>query len=188
MSRLPELRPDEMTPEQKRVYDTIMAGPRGYVAGPLAMWLHRPAFADRAQQLGEYCRYGTSLAKPVVEIAILVTARQWRAEYEWLSHRGKAREVGVADAIVEAIRTGQTPAFDRDDERIAHDIAVALHRDRRLPDALFARGRELLGEAGLVDLIGVIGYYTLIAMTITAFDVQPPEGTALAFAEDAATG
>ena len=186
MSRLRELHPDEMTQQQREVYQAILTGPRGQVAGPLAAWLYSPEFASRAQKLGEYCRYLSPLPGPLFELAILVTAREWRAEYEWFSHASKARTAGVPEAIIEAIRTGQNPTFGRDDEQVVYDIAIALHRDRHLSDPLYARGCELLGEALLVDLVGTIGYYTLIAMTINAFKVMPPEGTQLAFGEEGA--
>jgi 4-carboxymuconolactone decarboxylase len=171
-----------MTPEQSRVHDAIASGPRGSVRGPLAMWLHQPEFAARAQALGEYCRYHTSLPKRLSELAILITAREWSAEYEWMAHRQFARDAGVSEAVIEAIRTHQTPALDMA-EQVVYDIARTMYRDRRLDDALFGRGVAALGEAGMVDLIGVLGYYALISMTINAFSVALPEGARPAFGE-----
>jgi 4-carboxymuconolactone decarboxylase len=181
MPRLPELRPEELTPEQKRVHDTIVAGPRGQVRGPLAVWLRRPELAARAQALGEYCRYGSSLSKRLSELAILVTARHWAAEFEWFAHRKHAAEAGLAEDIIEAIREGRPPTFPDAEEQAVYDIAVAIYRDRRLSDDIYARGAAVLGEYRLIDLIGVLGYYALISMTINAFGVMPPEGTPLAF-------
>ncbi len=183
MPRLPELRPEELSPEQKRVHDIIVAGPRGQVRGPLAVWLRRPELAARAQALGEYCRYGSSLPKRLSELAILVTARHWDAEFEWYAHRKHALEAGLSEPVIEAIRTRQTPPFTDIEEQAVYDIATAIYRDGRLSDALYARGLEVLGDGQLIDLIGVLGYYALISMTINAFGVMPPEGVSLAFGE-----
>jgi 4-carboxymuconolactone decarboxylase len=177
MSRLPELTHDAMTPEQRLVHDAIVAGPRGQVRGPLAVWLRRPDLAARAQALGEYCRYGSSLPKRLSELAILVTARQWSAEFEWWAHSQHALDAGLSKPIIEAIRINAPPAFTQDDERIVYDIATTLYRNHRLSDALYARGLDVLGQDRLIDLIGVLGYYALISMTINAFSVLPPEGT-----------
>lgn len=177
MPRLPELRPEAMSAEQKRVHDTIVSGPRGQVRGPLAVWLRRPELAARAQALGEYCRYGSSLPKRLSELAILVTARYWGSEFEWFAHRQHALDAGVSEAVIEAVRTWQTPPFAAFEEQVVHDIAITLYLERYLDDALYARGLEALGEEGLIDLIGVLGYYALISMTINVFEVMPPEGT-----------
>jgi 4-carboxymuconolactone decarboxylase len=107
MTRIRELDPATMSAEQKTVYDAIVSGPRGRVRGPLAVWLHRPGLADRAQALGEYCRYGTSLEKRLSELAIIIMGRTWNAEFEWWAHKPIALKEGVSEAVVEAIRTGQ---------------------------------------------------------------------------------
>jgi 4-carboxymuconolactone decarboxylase len=183
MQRLPELAPEQMTAEQRRVYDMIVAGPRGRVQGPLAVWLRRPELAARAQALGEYCRYGSSLPKRLSELAIMVTARHWEAEFEWYAHRQHALDAGLPEHVLEAIRTGQVPGFADAEEQAVYDIATAICRNRTLGDELYARGLEVLGEGRLIDLIGVLGYYALISMTIKAFEVMPPAGTPLAFDE-----
>jgi 4-carboxymuconolactone decarboxylase len=185
MPRLPELIPGEMSAAQQRVYDIIASGPRGQVRGPLAIWLRRPELAVRAQTLGEYCRYHSSLPKRLSELAILVTARHWGAEFEWFAHKEQALQAGLPEDIIEAIRTGQAPVFADPQEQAVYDIATALYRDRRLTDALYESGLRALGEDCLVDLIGVLGYYALISITINAFDVMPPHGTPLAFNEGA---
>jgi 4-carboxymuconolactone decarboxylase len=178
MSRLPELAPAQLTPAQKRVHDMIVAGPRGNVPGPLAVWLHRPDLAERAQALGQYCRFDSSLPPRLSELAILATARHWAADYEWWAHEKHARAAGLAEAVIEALRAGRAPAFERADEAAVYEVATTLYRERRLPDAVYRRALDVLGEGGLVDLIGIMGYYALIAMTINAFDVRPPDGAA----------
>mgnify|MGYP003348026953 CR=1 FL=1 len=174
MARFPELQPNELTPEQKQVYDTISSGPRGGVRGPLAVWLRRPKLAQWAQGLGEYCRYNSSLEKRLSELAILATARLWGSEYEWYAHEPQARAAGVPEAIIEAIRTNATPRFEKTDEAIVYEVSLTLNHTRKIPDKLYNEALKILGEARLIDLIGVLGYYTLISMTINAFEVEQP--------------
>jgi 4-carboxymuconolactone decarboxylase len=174
MTRIRELDPATMTAEQKAVHDAIASGPRGRVRGPLAVWLHRPQLADRAQALGEYCRYGTSLEKRLSELAIIIMGRTWNAEFEWWAHKPIALKEGVSEAVVEAIRTGAVPPFDKEDEALVYDFLTTLHKERGIPDALYARAVAVLGEGGVVDLVGIAGYYSLISMTIQVFGVLPP--------------
>ena len=176
MTRLPRLEPDSMTDEQRRVHDVIASGPRGSVRGPLAVWLHRPQLAERAQALGRYCRYDSSLAPNLSELAILVVARAWGSEYEWRAHRPHALAAGVGADVIEAIRRGREPAFDDEEERIVYRFATVLHRERRIPGDLYDQVVRVLGPDRTVDLVGVLGYYTLISMTINAFEVTHPDG------------
>lgn len=169
--RLPTLDPAKLTAEQKAIHDAIAAGPRGKVQGPLAVWLHSPGLADNAQRLGAFCRFGTSLEPRLSELAILVTGRVWSAQFEWAVHKPIALRAGLSEAVVEAIRSRRTPPFERDDERVVHDFARALHVDRKVPQALYDEAVAVLGVTGVVDLVGILGYYTLISMTINAFNV-----------------
>ena len=150
MPRLPAVNPDLLDAEQRVVYDAIANGPRKGVRGPLGVWLHRPKLADRAQALGQYCRYDSSLPPRLSELAILLLGRHWLAEYEWAAHKPFALEAGLAIDVIDATRA--------------------------LDDALYAQALETLGQDGLVDLVGVAGYYTLISMTIKVFEVPPPAG------------
>jgi 4-carboxymuconolactone decarboxylase len=179
MSRIADLNPATLSEAQKRVYDAIVAGPRGQVRGPLAVWLHRPELASRAQALGQYCRYETSLPARLSELAILVMGRHWNAEFEWWAHKPIALKAGLDAGVVEAIRTGTEPAFDNADEAVVYEFVRALHDRKQVPDALYRRAVEALGEGGVVDLVGIIGYYTLISVTIQAFEVAPPDGEPL---------
>jgi 4-carboxymuconolactone decarboxylase len=177
MSRLPDLPYDEMTAEQQRVYDEIAAGPRGKVIGPLKVWLHSPQFADRAQKLGAYLRYHSALPAELSELAILVTARLWQADFEWYSHVGPARAAGIPDAVIEAVRVGAEPALEDPKSRAVYAVACELHEARALSDQTYAHAEAALGREGLVDLVGLLGYYTLISMTLKAFDVPSPGGS-----------
>lgn len=177
MSRLTPLDYDQMTDAQKAVHDKIVSGPRGSIRGPFLAWIANPEMADRAQKLGEYFRFDTTIGRDLAEIAILVTGAHYHAEFEWWAHSRMAREAGVPDAVIEAIRTGTEPVLDDPAARTVHRVAAALNRRHRLTDEEFAEAREVLGEQGLVDVIGLCGYYALVSLTLNAFDVATPDGS-----------
>ena len=179
MSRFEQLVYEKLTKAQRLVYDEIASGPRGHVGGPLAVWLKRPELADRAQKLGEYARYNTMLPPRLSELAILLTARIWSAEYEWWVHRPIAEKAGISPEIIESIRTGNRPTYGSEEEEIVHEFCTSLHLNRQVDDKTYFRAVKLLGQDVVVDLVGVLGYYTLISMTINAFHVCPPEGLQL---------
>jgi 4-carboxymuconolactone decarboxylase len=174
-SRQRLLGPDPATydPRQQQIHDAIASGPRGGVRGPLAVWLHRPELAASAQELGRYCRYNTVLSEQLSELAILVTGRVFGSEYEWQIHKGFALKAGVSPNVIEAIRLNQRPVFDDPAQEVVHDVARAAHEERNVNDALYARAVNVIGEAALVDLVGLLGYYTLISLTINVFKVPP---------------
>ena len=176
MTRIPILLPENMTDDQRQVHDTIVSGPRGAVRGPLAVWLNRPELASAAQALGRYCRFDTSLEPRLSELAILTTARVWSSEFEWSAHKPIALEAGLSPDVIEAIRTHQNPIFEHEDEAAVHAFSKTLHTDRYINDELYARAVDALGEAGVVDLTGILGYYTLISMTINVFEVPESNG------------
>ena len=182
--RIPALDPARYSDAQRVVHDAIASGPRGGVRGPLAVWLHRPELAAAAQALGRYCRYETLLEPRLSELAIVTVARIWSSEYEWHAHRAIALEAGIAPQIVEAIRRNEPPAFEAEDEAIVHAFARAAHVDRAVPDDLYARAVACLGEPAVVDLVGILGYYALISLTINVFTVSPPADTPRAFGAD----
>lgn len=171
MTRFVPPDPTAYSPEQARIAADIAGGPRGGVRGPLAMWLHRPELADAAQRLGAYCRYGSSLPPYLSELAILVTAQHWQADYEWAAHEPPARAAGLSDKVIAALRIGETPEFETEDAAATHAFACAMLRNRQVDDATFARAEAALGREGLVDLTGILGYYGLISMTLTAFEI-----------------
>lgn len=176
MSRIPPLDPAAMTDAQRQAHDAIAAGKRGGVYGPLAVWVHQPGLAQPAQALGQYCRYDSALAPRLSELAILLTARHWGAEFEWYAHVGPARAAGIAESLIEAIRTGAIPVADDPEQQAVIDVTTTLYRQRRLPPDLYARAERALGRARLIDLVGILGYYALISMTINAFEVGLPPG------------
>ena len=174
--RLPELTDGTMSAEQRRVAASIKAGPRGLLQGPLLAWLQSPALADRAQELGAFCRYGTSLPARLSELAIITTGAFWKAGFEWHVHAPIAIKAGLDPASVEALRTGGTPRFRREDEQAVWHFTHHLLHDREIPDSAYQGVERLLGPVATVELVGVLGYYSLISMTIKAFGVPVPSG------------
>lgn len=174
MARLPDIDPATMSTAQKRVYDAIISGPRGIVEGPLRIWLNSPELADRAQALGAFCRFGSSLEPRLSELAIITTGAYWRAGFEWHVHAPIALKSGIEPAVVEAIRQGGTPKFIKADEEIVHGFTQELWTTRKVSPEIFAAAVKVVGTRGVVDLVGIIGYYGLISMTITAFEVDNP--------------
>ena len=176
MARLAPLDLERLTPEQKEVADAIRNGPRGGMRGPFEAWLRAPGLADTAQKLGAYSRFGTSLPGDINELAILLTGRHWKAQFEFWAHARLALQAGLDPAIIEAIRTGEEPPFTRDMERVVHAVVTEYFETNRLSGATYATAIEVLGERGLVDLIGVVGYYGLVSMTLNIFEVEVPAG------------
>lgn len=178
-TRYPALDEASLSPEQRKVHDEIVAGPRGKVVGPLRVWLHSPELAENAQALGRFARFGTQLPPVLSELAILVTARIWSSGFEWSHHAPIAATVGLPAEVIEAIGEARRPAFADPVQRAVFDASVEVHRDRRMSDASYAAALAALGLQGLIDLVGICGYYTLISMTINVFDVPDDAGPTL---------
>ena len=178
MSRLKPLDPVTLTGEQKRVADEIVAGPRGGLRGPCQAWLRSPGMADPAQKLGEYVRFGSSLPRDLSEMAIIMAGKHWHAGYEFWAHARMAKEAGLDEAIIEAIRTGAEPSFTRDTERILYALVTEFYAENKLSDTTYQRAVDSFGENGLMDIIAAVGYYGLVSMTLNVFEVELPEGVA----------
>jgi 4-carboxymuconolactone decarboxylase len=175
-SRYPELRPEQLTEAQQRVYQSIAGGPRGGVRGPFNALLRSPELADRVQKVGEYLRFNSSLPARLNELAILVNARFWGSKYEWYAHRPLAEKGGLASAIADDLARNRRPANMQADEAVVYDFCTALHTTHAVDDALFERAVAALGERGVIDLIGVSGYYTLVSMVLNVAEVPLPAG------------
>lgn len=175
--RIPLPTLEDMTPEQRRVHDAVVSGPRGALRGPIRAALHNPELADKWQQLGELLRYRTSLAPRHSELAILATARHWSCQFEWFAHEPPARKGGVPDAVIEAIRHGRRPPFEDADDEIVYQFAVELHRSHFVSDAAYAKALARFGVKGVVELTALCGYYGMVAMTLNAHQLPLPEGT-----------
>ncbi len=174
MARLPDWTVEQLTAAQRKVHDAILSGPRGIVEGPLRVWLNSPELAERAQALGAFCRFGTSLPPRLSELAILVTGSYWRAGFEWHVHAPIAIKAGVGSDIAEAIRTGAAPSFAHADEAAVYAFAHELLETRSVSEQVYRGATEHLGAKGVVELVGILGYYGLISMTIVAFEVPIP--------------
>ena len=177
MSRLSTPPYDAMTPDQKRVHDAITSGPRGSIRGPFLAWINNPDMADRAQQLGEYFRFNTSISRDLAEIAICVTGAHYKAEFEWWAHRQFALDEGVPEDVLDAIQQGREPVFDTIAAKTVYQTARALNEHHRLTDEEFATARQVLGEQGLVDVIGLCGYYALVSLTLNTYEMPTPDGS-----------
>ena len=182
MPRIPDLVLEKLSPEQRRVHDAIVSGPRGRVVGPLRVWLESPQLADHAQALGAFCRFGTSLPPRLSELAIITTGAFWRASFEWHAHAPMAIKAGIDAASVEAIRTGKAPHFSRADEAAVHAFASELIETRRVSEQTFQRAVDALGLDGVVELVGILGYYSLVSLTLNAVEVPVPPGAPEPFA------
>jgi len=177
VSRLPDLPRERMTPEQARLYDAIVSGPRGRVEGPLKVWLNSPGLGEVAQKLGAYLRFGSRLPPRLSELAIIVTGAHYKAEYEWYAHVRFAHDAGIPEAVTEAIRRGETPDLAEADQRIVHRAAVELTRRHRLSQETFDEAVEILGLPALTDLIALVGYYGIVSLTLNAFEIPTPDGS-----------
>ena len=174
--RLPDLAPEQMTADQRRVAGNAVGGKRGRLPAPLRAWLHSPIFGDRAQSLGEFLRYDTTLGPALSELAILVTARAWTAQYEWYAHKKLALQAGISPAVCDAIARREQPDLPDEKSAAVYYYAMTMHADRAVPQALHDRAVAALGEAGVVELVGILGYYTLVSMTLNGFDIGLPSG------------
>ena len=178
MRRIRSLQRDEMDDEQKRVVDKIVAGPRKGFYGPFVPLLHSPLLLDRIQELGLLCRYQSSFPPALSELLILISARHWTAQFEWYSHTESATAAGVPVAAIDAIRVRGTPHFDDPDQQLIYDFANAYYTTQRVNDDIYKRAVERFGERGVVDLVGIMGYYALMAMALNVFEEPLPDGVA----------
>jgi 4-carboxymuconolactone decarboxylase len=165
----------EMTAEQRRVAEAIVAGPRGEVRGPFLPLLESPELCDRVQRLGEFVRYHNSLPEPLKELAILVTARHWTAQFEWHVHHGLALKAGLAPAICDAIAAGRRPERMSAKETAVYEFCTELLETKQVSDKAFAAVREHFGERGAIDLVGTLGHYGVISMVLNAARVAIPD-------------
>jgi 4-carboxymuconolactone decarboxylase len=165
-----------MTPEQRAAADAIRTGPRGGLRGPFQAWLRSPELASRLQKVGEFVRFSSSVPARLNELAILITARAWDAQFEWWAHHRLALEAGLDPAVAADIAEGRRPGSMKPDETVVYDFCTELRTTRRVSDATLAAATGLLGEPGVIELIGVCGYYDVVSMTLNVAEVALPDG------------
>jgi 4-carboxymuconolactone decarboxylase len=181
---------DKLTPEQQALTDAIKSGPRaklassgaskpGPLGGPFNVWLRSPGIGNLVQQLGEEIRFRSSLAGKLNELAILVTARNWTSQYEWVAHHKLALEGGLDPKIADAIAQGQRPVGMDADETLVYEFSSELQQTQGVSDAMHARAVSRFGERGVVDLISVNGFYVLVSMCLNVDRTPVPPGTPL---------
>ena len=181
---------DQLTPEQQALSEAIKSGPRaklkssgaskpGPLGGPFNVWLRSPGIGDLVQKLGEEIRFRSSLAGKLNELAILITARHWTSQYEWVAHHKLALEGGLDPAIAEDIAQGRRPQKMDADETIVYEFSNELQQTQAVNDATYKRALDRFGERGVVDLISVNGFYVLVSMCLNVDRTPVPAGTPL---------
>ncbi len=191
--RIDYLTPKNMNAAQRCLYDSINSGERGKrktltnedgaLIGPLNAWLYSPGIGDCVQRLGEVLRFYNSLPQNLLELTILIIARKWRAQFEWWVHAFHAQRAGLSDTVISDIKNGIRPEGAKPEELVIYDFCVELLDRKRVSENNYQRIKEIIGENGIVDLMSVMGYYTLVSMTLNVFDIPLPEGQTLPFDE-----
>ncbi|MGA8049543.1 MAG: carboxymuconolactone decarboxylase family protein [Burkholderiales bacterium] len=176
--RLTPLDETDMSEAQRLVYRAIASGPRGKVSGPFDALLRSPELADRLQKVGAYVRFESSLPARLNELAILVTARYWGAQFEWYAHRRFAEQAGLSPSIAQAIAEGRRPDALQADEAAVYEFCTQLHETKNVSDAAWQAALDRFGERGVIDLIGTCGYYTIVSMVLNATRHPMPDGVA----------
>jgi len=175
MSRLTRKTKNELTADQRDLFDKIVESrpvkPNdGTIGGPFDVWLQNPDMGRRLIGLGSFFRFDTSV--------------HWQAQFEWYAHEPMARDAGVPDEIITAIKVGEQPKFEDSRDLAAYQLAIDLHRTRRVSPETYDRAVAVFGEQGVAELVGLCGYYTLVSMTLNAFDVPLPSGAQYPFPQE----
>lgn len=183
MTRLSMVNPSDLSDEQRELWVALLnrrgGGPSRvdddrHLVGPFNAFVHVPQIGRRLASLGTHLRFETSIERRLIEVAICTVGAHWRSEFEFFAHAPMALEHGVDPSVIEALRAGEVPSFARDDEQIVYEVARQLLNDRRVTDSTYASAESLLGEAGMVELVALIGYYCLISMLLNLFEVPLP--------------
>jgi 4-carboxymuconolactone decarboxylase len=177
-NRFAPLAYSSMTPAQKKMFENLISGERRGAAGPFNVLLRSPDMGDLAQQFGASMRFHSSMPRKLNEFAIIITARHWTSHYEWYAHRRAARDAGLNEAIITAVATGKRPAGMDADEAAVYNFCTEMLTTKQVSDKTFQATKTTFGERGVVDLIGVMGYYQLVSMLLNADQYPLPDGAA----------
>jgi 4-carboxymuconolactone decarboxylase len=183
--RLAKLDENNLTADQRALADSIKSGPRGQfkMSGPFAIYLHAPTFGELAQKLGGHLRFKTGVSPRLSEFAILCTAHHWKAQYEWAMHAPMAEKAGLKPETIRDIQAGRAPKKAPRDEMAIYAFVKELYATRRVSTANYNRVKKLLGDAGVVELVGILGYYAMVSMTLNIFKAPLPQGMKAPFKE-----
>lgn len=173
--RLPDLDVTNLSEKQKVLYDRI-AGRRGHVRGPFLLWLRSPELCDKVEGLGAFCRFESNLPERIRELSLLIAARQFDAQYSWAAHADKAVAAGVDEQAVQDLAHGKVPHFANRDETVFYNFAMELLTKHFVSDKNFSAALECFGERGMIDIIGCLGNYTMLAMLLNTFQVPLRDG------------
>ncbi len=177
----------KLSPKQRALLADIQKSRgKNVLGGPFAVFLQSPDYGDLAQKLGAFCRYNTSIPPHLSEFIILVLGRFWRSQYEFWIHAPIAQKAGVRSATIDALRTGRAPKLNKE-QRAVYDFIAELQRTKRVSDKTYARVHAMFGDAGMVEFVGILGYYTLVAMTLNVFRIPLPDGEKYPFREPGMT-
>jgi len=181
VSRLQDLAREELSAEQRALYDRVASGPRGGVRGLYQAWLRSPQYCDRIEQTARYLRFECSVPHRLRELAILMVARHWRARHMWHAHAPIAAGQGVAPEVIAAIGAGRTPDLTRSDEAIVYTYVNEMQTTHAIGDQNYRRTLDLLGEVALVELAALVGHYTSVAITLKTFAIETPADAEVPF-------
>ena len=177
--RFRPLAPEEITPAQKQMVDAIQSGPRGGgLRGPFKALMRSPELGDLVQRVGAYVRYNSCIPPALNELAIIIAGRRWNAQYEFYAHRELGLKAGMRPEVADAVAAGKRPDPITEDEAIVHDFCHELLHTTQVSDENFARVVKRFGEQGVIDLVGAVGYYSMVSMVLNVDRVQLPEGVA----------
>ena len=198
MSRISYITPENFTKAQERLFKSITGGKRGEgrapedllnseggMSGPFNAWLRSPVLGEAAQRVGETVRFESALSPQLRELAILIVAAEWKAQYEWWAHEKIARREGLDERIIESVKAETPPDFSDPTEAVVYNFARGLLDEHHVSNDLYDNAVELLGEAGTVELVILLGYYTLVSMTLNVFEVPVPAGEDAPFVDRA---
>ena len=174
--RMPSIPLDKMTDLQKKYAEEIIKGPRGALYGPFIPLIRSPELMDRAQRVGEYLRYKSAIGTKLSELVILITARQWTQQVEWAIHEPIAIKAGIKAEVVKAIADGRYPTGMNEDEEVVYSFCSELHNNKGISDATYERAVRRFGEQGVIDMLGINGYYTFLAMIMNGTRTAVPDG------------
>ncbi|MGE3706489.1 MAG: carboxymuconolactone decarboxylase family protein, partial [Vicinamibacterales bacterium] len=174
--RMPRIPPEQLTEEQKRAMEEFRAARNAEVSGPFVPLLRSPEVMNRARAMGDYLRFKSTLPPRLSEFLILVTAREWTQNYEWDAHAKLALQAGVSAETVQAIARGRRPDRLTDDEAILYELSTELQHHKAVSDETYDRAVRRFGEQGVIDAVGITGYYTLLAMVLNTARTPVPAG------------